>query len=154
MAHDADLTFRVAGDGNFTADEAGTTHIIDLGPGGTGPHGVEVWCQIPQASGTDTLQLTVQHDEDSALGSVDHSATFPLITSGTTYTTTGKFIQRVWSTRRYIGLDFNVTDTGGGVNFGAVLAGIKFGSALRGGASAAGLRLRQPGVRRARARSR
>lgn len=126
MARDQDLALRVAGDGNLTADETNLT-ILDLGPGGTGAHGVEVWFRLPQDSGTDTLVVTVNHDDDSAMGSVDETETFPTVTGGTD---TFPYLasRRVVSNRRYLALIWNVTDTGGGVNFGAATAGVKFGS--------------------------
>ena len=133
MAIDSDLTFRDSSDGNLTGDEAGSTHILDLGQGGTGIGGAVVVVRVPQTSGTDTLVVTVQHDDSATLASVDHSETFPTITSGTT-TLPGEFRLRVFSTRRYVGLDFNVTDTGGGVNFGAVEGYLTLGAASVGGA--------------------
>ena len=131
MITDADLALRVAGDGNLTADETNLT-ILDLGPGGTGPHGVDVWIRVPTDSGTDTLVVTVNHDDSATMASVDHTETFETVTGGTTAFPHLQ-IKRVHSFRRYIALGWNVTDTGGGVNFGAATAGIKFGSAMRGG---------------------
>ena len=125
---DADLYLRDTADGNLTADET-NLQIVDIGPGGTGLGGVVVWVRVPTDSGTDTLDITVNHDDSATMASVDHTETFPQIVGGTTvfpfYTEL-----KVFSTRRYVALTWNVTDTGGGVNFGAAEAGIKFGSSV------------------------
>lgn len=130
MATDADLMFRVAADGNLTADEAETTPtILDLGQGGTGINGMTAWLLVPTDSGTDTLQVTLFFDDTAAMSSTNESFTFDLITGGTSTFPYYKEYHFV-TTRRYCSMKFDVTDTGGGVNFGAVQAGIKLGGAL------------------------
>lgn len=123
---DSDLYFRETSDGNLTADEAETTHIIDLGPGGTPANGLDVWVRVPQDSGTDTLDVTVYSDDSSTLASPDEDFVFPQIVGGTD-TFPLLVVMHVSTRRRYLGMKLDVTDTGGGVNFGAVEAGIGTG---------------------------
>lgn len=123
---DADLYFRDSGDGNLTADEAETTHILDLGPGGTPSDGMDVWVRVPSDSGTDTLAITVYADDTAALTSPNESWAFETITGGTDTFPLIRTI-KVSTKRRYLGMKFDVTDTGGGVNFGAVEAGVGIG---------------------------
>ena len=120
---DADLYFRTTAAGNLTADEAETTHIIDLGPGGTPADGIDVWVRVPSNSGTDTLDITIYSDDAAALTSPDEDFVMPQIIGGTN---TFPFMDviHVSTRRRYLGMKLDVTDTGGGVNFGAVEAGI------------------------------
>lgn len=127
MAVDADLYFRETSDGALTGDE--NSRILDLGQGGTGIHGCDVWVRVPSMSASDTLDITVEHDDSSTIASVDHTSTFPQITAA------GHYRIRVHSRRRYIRLAFNATEVGGGAySAGAVEAGLTFGSSLVGGA--------------------
>ena len=127
MAVDLDCYFRTASEGNLTAD--GNSTILDLGQGGTGIAGCVVWIRVPSITSTDTLDVTVEHDDSSTIASVDHTETFPQITAA------GHYRLRVYSTRRYIRLAWNVTDVGGGgFSAGAVEAGLTFGAASVGGA--------------------
>lgn len=132
--NDSALMLRAAAAGNLTADEAETTHIVDLGPGGTSINGVDVWLLVPSDSGTDTLVATVYGDDTAALSSPDEVlGVFKTITGGTDTFPLVRTIH-ISTRRRYIGLKLDVTDTGGGVNFGAVQAGVTIGYANPGGA--------------------
>lgn len=123
---DGQLDLR-SGGGNLTADENG--NILDLGQGGTGISGMEIVVRVPQASGTDTLVITAQHDDSATMASIDHESTFPSLAAA------GHYRHRVFSTRRYLRLNYNVTDVdGGGVNFGVVEAYLTKGAASVGGA--------------------
>ena len=118
---DSDLYLRATADGNLTADVASSAGtILDLGRGG-GEY--TFWCRVPSDSGTDTLIITLEFDDDSALGSIDEEIELATITGGTD--TFPYFLTyRFHTNRRYMGVHWDVTDTGGGVNFGAVEAGI------------------------------
>lgn len=133
MAVDSNLYFRTSADGDLTGDEAETTHILDLGPGGTPISGMDVWVLVPADSGTDTLAITVHADDTAALSSPDETFTFKTITGGTDTFPLFRTIH-ISTRRRYLGLQLNVTDTGAGVNFGAVEAGLSLGLAMPGGA--------------------
>lgn len=129
MAVDSSLYFRTSADGNLTADEAETTHILDLGPGGTPIGGMDVWLLVPSDSGTDTLVVTVYGDDTSTLASPNETlGVFETITGGTDTFPLFRSIH-ISTRRRYVGVKFDVTDTGGGVNFGAVECGLSLGLA-------------------------
>ena len=117
MPKDADLYFRLTSAGNLTADEAGSTHILDLGPGGV--RNAVAWIRVPSITSTDTLDAKLQFDDSSSIASPDHETEFPQITAAGYYTIAFS------TTRRYVGLDLDITDVGGGgFSAGAVEAGI------------------------------
>ena len=127
---DDNMMFRVAADGALTADEAETTHIVDLGPGGTPLGGSVIWVHVPSVSGTDTLAVTVYADDTAAVTSPDASFVFPTITAA------GLYKMKINTHRRYLGMKFDGTDVdGGGFSFGVVQAGVAgHESRLTGGA--------------------
>lgn len=116
---DANMYFRTTADGALTADEAETTHIVDLGPGGTPLGGSVIWVRVPSITSTDTLDITVYADDTAAVTSPDASFVLPQITAA------GLYKMKINTHRRYLGMKFDVTDVGGGgFSAGAVEAGV------------------------------
>ena len=116
---DDNMYFRVAADGNLTADEAETTHIVDLGPGGTPLGGTVCWVRVPSITSTDTMVVTVYADDTAALTSPNESFVFDTISAA------GLYKLKVNTKRRYLGMKFDITDVGGGgFSAGAVEAGV------------------------------
>ena len=120
---DSNLVFRAAAAGNLTTDETNVT-ILDLGRGGTPAHGLTVTVRIPTTAAASTLDITVNCDNDSALGSADLTATFPQISAAGLYTL--RFHSKG---RRYVGLTFNNSAT---TSWGAVQAWLSDEPVLRG----------------------
>jgi hypothetical protein len=123
---DSELYFRETADGNLTADEAETTHILDLGEQlvgmGTPRHPLVFWIRVPTVSADDTLACTLHFDNTAALTSPVYTTTFPTISVAGYYEWEFSVYDSA-TNLRYAGLQLNVT--GAAVNLGAVEAGIK-----------------------------
>lgn len=119
MASDSQLIFRDSSDGSLTADE--TTAAIDLGVAPLNGLPVRVWIPTDGGAGDkldiifttcDTSGGTYQEDDRISwdfLSQADHTKTLA-----------GIYRRRVNTHRRYLKVTFDVTDGGGGVDFGAV----------------------------------
>lgn len=110
---DTNLYFRKVADGNLTADE---TDDLKIGPMSK-PMALEVI--VPQDSALDSLDISLIFSATSG-GAAVATLTLPQIPAAGT----GRYFLPFFTNQLWVRCTWNVTDGGGGVNYGAVVGKI------------------------------